>query len=786
VKSFGYRHRLFVGTAVIGGLWACGASAQERTGRSLDRQATSAIEEVVVTARRREENLQTTPVAITAITADTLEKRNVQTLEQISQIAPNFRVYEITGGLGGGGAFMRGIGYGDNAPGQDSPVGFYIDGVIAGRTGSVVMDLLEPERVEVLRGPQGTLFGRNSTAGAVLVTSHHPSDEFSGMVKGAYGNFNASRFQGRIDSGLLGHSGIKFSAAFAHNQREGVHDNGLAPSNRDPGARSGDAYWLKVVGDWDRFTATLTADYNSQQGMALTPQIVDANAATRAFIAASPSFGGYPYTVTTTPMLDIPFDAVNEQQSFWSEGINLTLNYRLNDYLSIKSISAVRAYKRYDPNGYGPARLRGPVVAGEPAGVGTFNGLFELLNRGQSQRQKSQELQLLGSVGDFNYVAGLYYFKEGTWDTSITRFAIPQAPNGGSIFVSRGTRLYSADSKSTAAFAQVDWRPSVLNKKLEVTGGVRWTKDKREFVELVAPRRTAELNTKNTSFLVSASYQWTPNAMTFVRYSTAYRAGGFNVRAPVGVDPTYRPEKLKSLEGGFKLDLLDNRVRLNGSAFYNRYDDLQVTTFVAPSTTTTGGGNLATNANARYKGFELELQTVPVDGLTLTGSVGYVKPEYKNYPQPLNTGGGLNAGCTPIRGSTGATIAQDCADIGRFNSTPHTTANASVTYELSANSYGQWSVFLNYYYQGKVAYATFPAPISPFQRVVDGKSYGLLSGRITLSDIPLSGGARGQIALFGDNLTNKKYNVQGIDFTTFASITWGTPRTFGIEGKVEF
>jgi iron complex outermembrane receptor protein len=174
-----------------------------------------------------------------------------------------------------------------------------------------------------------------------------------------------------------------------------------------------------------------------------------------------------------------------------------------------------------------------------------------------------------------------------------------------------------------------------------------------------------------------------------------------------------------------------------------------------------------------------------MDGLTLTASFGYVDPKFKKYPTALS-GGLVDPGCLPIANSAGVTFLQDCAATAAFTYFPKTTANASVTYELPAASYGTWSFFLSYYYQGRTQMSAFKTASLPYKDFVVGKAYGLLNGRIALSDIPLSGAVRGQISLFGENLTNKKYNAQGIDFQSFGTITWGEPRTFGVEGKVQF
>jgi iron complex outermembrane receptor protein len=339
-------------------------------------------------------------------------------------------------------------------------------------------------------------------------------------------------------------------------------------------------------------------------------------------------------------------------------------------------------------------------------------------------------------------------------------------------------------SKSVAGFAQVDYRPAFLDKKLELTGGVRWTHDKRDFDQTRNLVRSADLDTKNTSFLVSVNYQWTDHAMTFARYSTGYRAGGFNARATATANPVFEPEKLKSSEVGFKIDFLDNRVRVNGAAYYNKYKGLQSGAFVAPSNGQSGG-NVAVNTDATYKGAELEISAVPVSGLTLTASAGYVDPKYTNYPMALGAGGALTPGCKAISGPAGATT-QNCGAIADFLYFPQTTADFSVTYVLPSTGYGEWSFFAGYTYKSKMEFETFNLPAGPYHDVIRQKGYGLLNARVQLSDIPLSGNVRGQLALYGDNLTNEKYNIQGIDFVSFATASFGTRRTFGVEGKVEF
>jgi iron complex outermembrane receptor protein len=273
--------------------------------------------------------------------------------------------------------------------------------------------------------------------------------------------------------------------------------------------------------------------------------------------------------------------------------------------------------------------------------------------------------------------------------------------------------------------------------------------------------------------------------MTYVKYSTGYRAGGFNVRATAAGNPIYLPEKMKSVEGGFKVELFEHRLRLNGAAFYNKYRDLQVAQFAPPSTTGTGGSS-AVNANAHYPGFELEAVAVPVERLTLNASFGYVNPKYDAFPQALLTGNVVAGGCKPIAGASGAAVGMDCAHIAKFQGISKRTFNLGASYSLPATGYGVWSGRIDYVHKSRTDWSNVNLPSTPFQEQIAGKPYGLLSGRIALSDIPLNGGARAQISVYGDNLTNKHYIMQGIDFGFMGTDVFSPPRSFGIDAKVDF
>jgi len=757
---------------------ACAAADQSQGGGAT--AATNAdesrIADIVVTARRREESLQSTPIAITAVNSETLERRGIINMGDLSKITPNLYMYMQTAVLGSAGAAIRGIGASDNVIGQDSPIGLYIDGVAAGRLNNALTDMVEPDSVQVLRGPQGTLFGRNTTAGAILVQTHTPTDEFSGRVKASYGTYNNRQVSARVDSGLLGNTGIKLAFAYNHRQSDGTEDVLTLPSYKDPGSIQSESFFGKAVGEWGDFKATLTGDYSKLSGYPELLQMVGAIPSLAAYNANSPANGGTQIPISTQPLYTFP-DYNYYVQTVSGKGLGLTLEYKVSPELTLKAIGGLRSYYRDDPSAVG-STIKGPIGGGA---IGTFASFFEVPARNQQQNQRSLELQALGTMADFDYVVGLYYYNEKGHDFAETR--LPFVSSGTLASVVDTFREYTINSTSKAAFTQVSWKPSFLDKKLEMTGGIRYTKDNRNFSQTRSIVRSVNLETGNTSYLASLSYQWTPDVMTYVKYSTGYRAGGFSVRSRPPADPVFRPEKIKAWEGGFKIDAFDRHLRLNFAAFHNKYTDLQVTSFSAP-TAAAAGGTQNLNANGVFKGVEIEATVVPVNGLTLTGSWGYVDAKFTNYPIAL-VGGAVTPGCVGISGG-GALLAQDCAPISDVANVPKSNIALTATYTL-AQSYGEWLVSANYTHFSSIQNKQVDDTSTGLKALLQSPPYGLLGARIALSKIPLAGdNVTGQIALFGNNLLDEKVFYSGTDFGQFAAATPITRRTFGIEASVNF
>ncbi|AHE55095.1 TonB-dependent receptor [Sphingomonas sanxanigenens] len=762
------------------------------------------IQDIVVTARRQSESLQKTPISITALDSVALEKINVQSVEKVAQIAPNLVISQQSSSLSATSINIRGIGQTDPSLGLDTAVGIYLDGVYVARSAGSIFDLVDLERIEVLRGPQGTLFGRNTTGGAIQLVSRKPADAFGFLVKGGYGTRDNWYGRLRVDSGEWGDSGISVSGSYLHRQRDGYFDNALTPDSQDPGSLNVDAFAVGIRGDWGDFQLSYGFDFDDRTGAPGFFQTVALSADARTYYSRSPNYGG-PALQFVGPDTRLfsglqqpggPGDTYISHTR--SQGQNLTLSYDFSDALTLKSITGYRKLLLENVLGLsGQGDLQGLVLdfasptLTSVGSVTPYNGF----NSPQRQKQFSQEVQALGKVGDFNYVLGAYYFRERVSERNnqsltlvLSPFALPFLGFPTAVqdaLVAQGVDLiglnlnpvaaYSQVSKSYAAFGQVSWKPQALDERFELTGGIRYTEDKKSIFlqntsngvsSVVGPPR-GNVKYTNTSFLGSVSYQVTPTALVYAKVSTGYKSGGFNPRADTL--NTFDPEKLTSYEAGTKLDLFDRHLRINAAFFYSKYDDLQVPQFAAG---TGGASTLLVNAgSADFKGVELEVTAVPTRGLTLSGSLGYTDPNYKSF----------------LFRNPNTNEITDVADTARFPNVAKFNSNVAVEYVFPPMDVGSLSARASYSYRSHVYF--YPNDeVNPFQQDVDSPATNTVDARIALSDIPIGGRAKAEIAVLGENLLNEDQVLYGIDFGSlgFGGKFYSEPRRFFVEFKLSY
>jgi iron complex outermembrane receptor protein len=628
------------------------------------------IEEVVVTARKREENLQTTPISISAFSGEALEARGITNLEELAGITPNL-VIQNNPSFGGSNSsaavFIRGVGQKDFLATVEPGVGLYIDGVYIARSVGALLDLVDVGRIEVLRGPQGTLFGRNTIGGAISITTRKPDQDLRGSASVTYGTDTRLEVSGGFNLPFSETFFVKANAArltrdgyvtqVATNQDLGNQDTWTGRLAARWLASDTVEFNLAVDGTRDRDNGppivlrrfnTASQIFNPDR----LPLLPPGSPATPGFYIINPpadapvdNFGVLHNYVATlilgagnclgfgSPEYAPEGDQTNPAcwgSQYYGEGQNInygglpslsnndiwgitfTTDWDINSSISFKSITAYREVESEFQRDDDVSPLLISHVSDE-----------------LDQHQFSQEFQLLGSSLDkrINWIAGVYYFDEKAVNPNIVDFTPVRALSGGTV-----------ENESQAVFAQMTFDAT---DSLSLTAGLRYTKDKKNFLpqqSILDGRLTGlpvgfpilpEVNVMTTDSkstpMVNVAYNWTDEFMTYVSYSKGFKSGGFTQRVfpPLPETPTFGPETVSAYEAGFKLTAFESSLRLNGAAYYTDYKNLQVQVF-------TGVAPVFRNAaKAEVQGIELEVQAAPGQGWFLEAGAGLTDPEFK-------------------------------------------------------------------------------------------------------------------------------------------------------------
>jgi iron complex outermembrane recepter protein len=661
--SVSHAVRAALGSAFIIGFAAPGLAAAPA---ELDELA-----EVTVTAQFREQNVQDTPLAITAVSAELLESRSQTNIAEIAMQAPNVTLKQQSQQFGPSmAAYIRGIGAGDFNPALEPGVGLYVDDVYyASLTGSV-LDLLDLDRVEILRGPQGTLAGRNSIGGSVKLYSKKPQAEDSGSFAATYGSRNRLDLRGMANFALTDKLFMRISGV--DRSQEGYIDRidyGCAFPNNPYGikslrattagcrvARDSDVNYSagRVALRWvasDNVDVNLSADYTNDRRnptgavlvdyrvagqsaavLARIQPIYDANPANdvspAAFITPRGSYYSYAsfynpaYTPPTSGAAPAGTVAMVEsrpepKQYFEGWGTALDIDAKLSSSLSLKSITAYRSYK----SGFVNDNDLSPLSSSIGDGSLPFHSL-------------SQELRLNGGTDRLVWTLGGYYL-----DQKSTYQSWQDLRYTGPLQFQQDD-VVNVDSK--AAFAHLGYSAT---DKLELTAGIRYTDEHKDYNyvrlnrDATAPAATvgalnglrSDYNGDNVDYRAAAQYSWNDDLMTYLQFSTGFKGGGVSPRPffPNQALP-FGPEKLKTWEIGSKADFLDRRLRLNTAVFYSDYTDMQLSLQVCPTVPSVPCGVIANAGDAKMKGVEVEALLRPVRGWTVDASYSYTDFEYKN------------------------------------------------------------------------------------------------------------------------------------------------------------
>jgi len=690
----------------------------------------SALEEVVVTAQKQDEMLQTVPLAISAYDANALEAMKFTNLNDLSMKQPALTIAPFPTNNSTLTIFMRGVGTTDaDQVSRDAGVGIYVDDVYLGRAQGSAADIADIERIEILRGPQGTLYGRNTIGGAIKYITAKPTGSFGLKQSLTAGNYDY--FQSITNLNLPEIYGVRTKLSYLSEKRDGlVHNPGEA---RDFGVVDKRGYRVALQA---QPAPTVTIDYaydrSENNGTSNYMQQGSVNQFTPFY--KTPIF--HHRLSTAFRGVDLPI-----RDDFKIDGHTLTVAWDASDALTIKSITAYRQTQN--------DRLHDAVDA--------FN--FPLLNSGNThQSQVSQEFVLNGSSDQLDYVAGVYYFREKANQKSRLAASGSLAVNPPSaISVFRPPTLSDlpaftiADvvNRSEAVYGQVTWNPEFWDQRWSFAVGARYSRDYREQERSLGATPIDSGDTDYSSFDPSFTidFKWTDAIHTYVKRAKAYRSGGFNIRT-LAHEP-YGPEKLVSYEVGLKSMWLDDRVRFNIDAYKSDYKDIQLD-FTDPATLLPHTVNAG---EATVKGIEAELAVIPFAGLQIRLDYGYMDATLDK--------GGVN----PFSGQPliGLSMPQ----------TPRNKYNVDVDYTFEPFSFGELSADINYAWTDQ--YTTNGGPGS-INFPVD--SYGVLNARMTLAHIGGSTPERGDLSLslWSKNLLDKEYVVYRLN----GGDMYGEPRTFGL------
>jgi iron complex outermembrane recepter protein len=775
--------------AALVGAWPSMAGAQTVIATSEQ----NSLQEIVVTAQYRKQNLQDTPIAITAVTGAMMEARGQTTLQDVAAQAPNVQLVATGGAFGPGmTAYIRGIGQADFDPAFAPGVGIYIDDVYYTSLTGSNFALLDLDRVEIQRGPQGTLSGANSEGGAIKLYSVVPKGDDSGYVKVSYGQRNLVDVQAVGDWSLVPDSVFLRVSGVAHQQdgyltrydygclfpASGIPANGGYSQGCVAGHEGGtDYHGARAALRWlasDTFEVNLIGDVTIDNSQVAAETLLGVNPTVGWPQAALNS--GLP--ATTDPTQFIPNNAHTSYANFCATGVagnnycwtpytytkvwgtNLTMDWKIADSLALKSITAYREFHSEFTNDDDASPLGGSL------------GWSELLNH-----TLTQELRLSGAVGKvIDYTVGGFFLDQvTTYPThQVLDYIFPPTPGvpGSGSFEFLGNDPIA--EKDYAGFANATWH---IVDRLNLNLGLRYTSLSKDYTyNRYAPPSvgggpspffppgfsgsTSSFTGSHTDYRVNLDYRWTDDLMTYASISTGFKGGGSNPRPFVASQAVpFDTEELTAYEVGFKSDWLDHSLRVNVAVFYNDYKDIQVILLSCPQLS---GGNPfipcaapVNGGHAKIYGGELEAN-YHLGGFSLDGSYSHQHFEY-----------------TEVNPATGISL----SDVAPGFQEEKWSLGAQYQWRVSGS--GSIIPRLDWSYSGGYFTNANNDPDSWLP------GYHLLNGRITYSNDP----HKWDVALVGYNLNNSLWYTQVFDLTGLSGAKYGLPsepRTISVEFKKKF
>ena len=774
--------------------------AQARLARTRAAARSLELDEVRVTARRRSEDLQDTPVAVTALSGAALEVRTVRSLDALGQFVPNLQfdgAAPLSGAAYNATIFIRGVGQNDFAIFSDPGVAIYLDGVYLGRSIGGVVDLVDVAQIEVLRGPQGTLFGRNTIGGAVLLKSQEPESVFGGELAMSVGSLERRDMRATLNMPIDDTLSARVSAASLRRDGYGRRlTDGEQMGDKDATIARAQVAWQPS----ERLKAKLTFDTTRVRQGSAPLTLIDVAASGMPFLnlynaLVAPTLGIRAPDGSTivnsawlTSDIDVTHASGTSINDLDSDGIALTLDWRVGR----TALRSITAWRKLDAE-FARDGDNTPFTFRE-----TYNN--------DRQSQFSQELQWSGSDDslDLDWVSGLYFFRENASERGRALLApglydaleaLSLAPGetwcgwvganprpisscppslryGGRTFhennlladldVDLFTRVRN---RSLAVFGQAMHR---FAERWSVTAGMRWTRDEKE-IELAHRRRASDVYIVGSAgapqaFSASSSemtpklgleWQASSDVMLYASYARGFKSGGFNGRPLVNSDEVkpYDPEIVDSFELGAKTRWFDGRMIANAAFFNNEYRDMQLSINATPQ-------NFVRNAGAaRITGFELEVAARLTHGLDLNFAIGYLDGAYRRLDPQL------------------ATLQPPLTVDKELVKAPKWTGSAGLQYQWNA-AVGSFTVRGDYIHRDRIYHDVFNDPrlTQPAFDVVNAYASFMTPGE------------RWEVSLFGTNLTSERYRISGNSSVGMglAESTFSAPREVGATLRMRF
>lgn len=792
------------------------AFAQDAADTSAKRD-TVGLEEIIVQARKVNENLQNVPVAVTAFTGEQLEAQNVQRVQDFANFTPGLAIREGQSSRSALTITLRGQVQTDILATLDPSVGTYVDGVYWSRAYGLNADLLDVQSVQVLKGPQGTLFGRNTTGGAMLINSNNPDmNEFGGRASFTYGRFDEMTATGVINIPIV-NDRIALRVAGQRATRDGYTLNASIPGSAMTGNTvvrrnyvgspagthldNRDRWNFRgklQVNPTDNLSLLFSAEYFDMEERApgrqlrlLLPGYTASNStysisgtgalfigltngappatATAAGLALiAPQIAGFANDPGTTQNNETPYSAARTH----TYGFTAALDTEFGEIKFISGIRRVSSFAGID--------LEGSSYA------------IHFTEAQQKLKQQSAELQITGKAFNdaVDFAAGAFVFHESGFDQSIS-VTVPALNPATSHFYGM------IDNDSIGLYGQATWH---ITDALSFTGGLRYSVDDKRLEtrsnnylrtsglticsiipgapfnaggEVVGPaqcgvRRSDAFH--GISYTAGLDYQINDDVLVYIKTAKGFRSGGQNLRAPnTAAFIPFKPETAYSYEVGLKSEFFDNRVRLNVAAYQSDVKDIQRTTLIAtapiPPSTVPGTATILGNAGkARFRGMEVELQAVLFDGFTVSASGALVDPKYIRF--------------SDLSGDR---------SFERFTGVAKEQFAVSADYATDIGTSNRLKLHVDYSWRGDVATAEYNFVGNPNNAAIieatTAKALGMLGARASVEF-----GDNLELAVFGRNITNQRDYVQNLLVAPLGYITGirNEPATYGVTASVKF